>query len=997
MALSDFCHRITAENKFTVYHDLMREKVTHILLVSSPYDAWVMEEDCKLSERLATEYRGLNLSSPPRLTWISSPEEIPEALSARPADMVILMSGLVEQDLVDMKLRVDKHVAETLPVVVLTHREIENSSRLKRNDLDHCFLWTGDAELLFAIVKLTEDKINVAHDTLEAGIRNIILVEDSPSYISSFLPILYRALVQQAQSVIQEGLNQEHRLLVMRARPKILVAENYEEALEYYRKYEQYVLGVISDVRYPREGRVDPLAGVSFLTKIKDERKDIPLLLASSESVNKWFARQIPCKFIDKNSPLLLAELHKFVSEQLGFGDFIFRNSKGDEITRAHTMFQLKQKLKEIPDDVFLSHCVNNDFSRWFFARTETELACVMRPLTAEDFENSIDEMRNFVVEQIHNRLQQRQKGVVVTFKENDFDPLTDFLKIGEGSIGGKARSLAFMFKLIEQSSWLNEKYPNINIVPPRVLSIATEGFDSFLRLNDLGYLADEDLRDEEVAEICDKAKLPDWLERKLRIFLEQVRIPLAVRSSSLLEDAQYQAYAGLYSTVMLTNTNPDLEVRFQELQAAIKRVYASTFFQSPKSFSRRVKLRTDDEKMGVIIQEVMGRHYDSYFYPAISGVAQSKNFYPFGRMKTDDGIASIAMGLGKTVMDGGQVYRFCPKCPHVQPQAATIQELLKNSQSTFYSLYMGDPKLAPKAKEQKGALVQRRIYNAEPDGPISYLASSYLPQEGIIRDTASIPGSSKVLLFAQVLKHGLFPLSSLLNDLLAMAEEAMGGPVELEFCVNMDQSGRNAEFALLQLRPMSSLSGSSTVSITAQEKASAFCYSKHALGNTESNDVYDILYIHPDDFDVAKTMEIKQEILELNKQMLREKRKYLLVGPGRWGTSDRWLGVPVTWNEISGVSAIVETFTEQLRVEPSQGSHFFHCITTLGINYVMVTNSSEEFIHWEWLSAMPVHSKVKFVSHIRFESPITIKVDGRSGDCVMLRPESQSPKVAIV
>lgn len=996
MVRSDFCHRITAENKFTVYHDLMRLKVKHILLVSSPYDAWVMEEDCNLSARLASEYRGLNLSSPPRLSWISSPEDIPAALERRPADMVILMSGLAEPELIDLKQRIDAFVPD-LPVVVLTHREIRQSSKLKRKNLDHCFLWTGDAELLMAIVKLTEDKLNLESDTREAGIRNIILVEDSPSYISSFLPILYRALVQQAQAVIQEGLNQEHRLLVMRARPKILVAETYEEAMEYFREYEQYVLGVISDVRYPRNGMIDPSAGVSLLSEIKQERKDIPLLLASSESVNQWYSKEIPCEFIDKNSPLLLAELHRFVSEHLGFGDFIFRNKDGAEIDRAHTMFQLKEKLDQVPDDVFLMHCLNNDFSRWFFARTETELACVMRPLTAEDFENSVDAMRTFVVEQIHNRLQQRQRGIVVSFKENDFDPQTDFLKIGEGSIGGKARSLAFMFRLIEQSGWLIKKYPNIDIIPPKVLSIATEGFDSFLRLNDLGYLADEDFKDEEVVKICLEAKLPDWLSSKLRIFLEKVKKPLAVRSSSLLEDAQYQAYAGLYSTVMLTNTHPDIEVRYEELATAVKKVYASTFFQSPKSFSRRVKLRTDEEKMGVIIQEVIGRHYDDYFYPAISGVAQSKNFYPFGRMKTDDGIASIAMGLGKTVMDGGQVLRFCPKCPSVQPQAANLQELLKNSQSTFYSLYMGDPELAPKAKEQKGALVQRRIYNAEPHGPISFLASSYLPQEGIIRDTASIPGSSKVLLFAQVLNHGLFPLAGLLNDLLSMAEEAMGGPVELEFCVNMDADGANAEFALLQLRPMSSLSGLSTVNIAKQEKAAAFCYSKHALGNAENNDVYDILFIHPDDFDVAKTMEIKQEILECNKQMLREERKYILVGPGRWGTSDRWLGVPVQWNDISGVSAIVETFTENLRVEPSQGSHFFHCITTLGINYIMVTNSSEEFIHWEWLAAMPVHHKGQFITHIRFDSPITIKVDGRTAESAILRPASHAPEVPIL
>ncbi|MCG8532143.1 MAG: hypothetical protein MI749_15980 [Desulfovibrionales bacterium] len=987
MTFANFCHRITADNKITVYHDLMREKVEHILLVSSPYDAWVMEEDCKLSERLANEYRGLNLSSPPRLTWISTPEEIPKALEERGADMVILMSGVAENELIDLKQRIDTHVPD-LPVIVLTHREIKDSTHLKRNDLDHCFLWTGDAELLLAIVKLTEDKMNIAHDTHEAGIRNIILVEDSPSYISSFLPILYRALVQQAQAVIQEGLNQEHRLLVMRARPKILVAETYEEAMAYFRAYPEFVLGVISDVRYPKEGHIDPSAGVTLLSEIKEERQDIPLLLASSESVNKWYAQEIPCEFIDKNSPLLLAELHKFVSEHLGFGDFVFRNKEGREIDRAHTMFQLKQKLQEVPDDVVLGHCLNNDFSRWFFARTETELACAMRPLRAEDFPD-IESLRAYLIKEITNRLYRRQKGVVVTFKENDFDPQTDFLKIGEGSVGGKARSLAYMFRLLAKSDELKDKYPQLKIIAPKVLSIATEGFDSFVRLNGLGYLADDDFSDEEVLALCMKAKLPEWLEHKLRVFLASVHVPLAVRSSSLLEDAQYQAYAGLYSTVMLTNTNPDIEVRINELKDAIKKVYASTFFQSPKSFSRRVKLRTDDEKMGVIIQEVVGRRFDDYFYPAISGVVQSKNFYPYGRMKTDDGIAAIAMGLGKIVMDGGQVFRFCPKCPHVHPQEANIQETLKNSQTMFYSLYMGDPKLAPKGQVQEGALVERRVYNAEPDGPIQYLASSYLPQEGIIRDAASLPNSSQVLLFAQVLKHGLFPLSSLLNDLLMIAEDAIGGPIELEFCVNLGGNGEDAEFALLQLRPMSSLTGTSTVIITEREKSSAFCRSTHALGNTESRDVYDILFIHPDAFDVTKTLAIKQEIMEFNRQLIQEDRKYILIGPGRWGTADRWLGVPVTWNDISGVSAIVETFTEQLRVEPSQGSHFFHCITTLGINYIMVTNSQQEYIDWDWLKNEPVQTQKTFVTHLRFDSPLGIKVDGRTAESILQKPEN--------
>jgi hypothetical protein len=684
-------------------------------------------------------------------------------------------------------------------------------------------------------------------------------------------------------------------------------------------------LGVISDVRIPRNCVLDENAGVAFLSKIKKERFDIPLLLTSSEPSNADKAMKIPTAFVDKNSPSLHAEVRSFFVDQLGFGDFIFRKPDGREIARAPSLRKLEEVLRHIPEDSFVYHYTRNDFSRWLFARTEIMLASKVRPLRDEDF-SSVEDHRQYLISLIQTWRQRRQKGIVADFDAGDFDPETEFFKIGKGSLGGKARGLAFVANLLQRLPAIHKKFKDVNIFVPQTLVVTTEGFDAFIEENDLKELAKSDAPDAEIAAVFQGAHFPQWIADELKAYLERIHYPLAVRSSSLLEDAQFRAYAGLYGTYMLPNDHTDLEIRLEQLINAIKLVYASTYFRDPKAFSKRVGHRTEEERMAVIVQQLAGERYGDYFYPAISGVAQSHNYYPFAKMKSEEGIATVALGLGKTVMEGEKALRFSPKYPQLLPQRSSVEDILENSQQLFYALKMGGdhPELGI---YEDANLEKRDVGDADEEAPVQLLASTYIPDEHRIRDSAHMPGY-RVLTFAQVLKYGQFPLAEVLSEVLALGQEGMGCPVELEFSVNLPRGTESKpEFAFLQLRPMTARADLLQVEISDDEIARAFCASTHALGNTETNDMADIIYVKPDDFDSGQTQQIAREIGELNSGLVKASRKYLLIGPGRWGSADRWLGIPVSWAEICGVGAIVEIASSQLRADPSQGSHFFHNI----------------------------------------------------------------------
>ena len=964
-------------SRFKLFHELMPTKVQHILLICTSYEAWIMEEDGRLSEQIVNEYRGLNLSRPPRLTWVSSLDEAITHLADRAFDFVIIFGQTLDETVLQNG-RAIKDLKPGMPVVLLAYQETIAESFSTRQPreaaIDHVFFWTGQADILLAIIKCVEDQINAIPDTTTAGVRVILFVEDSPYYLSLLLPVLYRELVVETQAVIEDGLNEEHRLLSMRARPKILVAHCFEKAMELYEQFKPYVLGVISDVRYPKDGRLDGCAGIQLLCHVRKDRFDVPLLLTSSEPGNAGQAARIPACFVDKNTSALNEQIRSFLTEHLGFGNFVFRMPDGTAFDQAADLYSLEKKLAGIPVESFLFHCQHNDFSRWFYTLAEVELASQIRPLRDSSFATA-EAHRKHLLQVIREQRIERQRGVIVNFVKEQFDPDTDFAKTGNGSLGGKARGLAFFSSTLYRNAELLSPYPLVEVFVPRTLVITTDAFDAFLQLNRLQALALEELSDAAIAARFRATAFPDLLTAQLSAFLKAAKNPLAVRSSSLLEDARFKSYAGLYHTCMLANDHPDPAIRLAQLLDAIRDVYSSTFFEAPRAFSRRVGNRIEQEKMAVILQQVIGsRHGDSY-YPAISGVAQSLNYYPFARMECGDGIVSIALGLGKAVMEGEKILRFSPRYPEILPQRSILADILDNAQQHFYALRLGE---TGSGEGRHDFLCKRQIIDARQEFPIRFLSSTYLPEEQRIRDQ-SLDHGLPVLTFAAILKHHTHPLPQVIETLLALGRREMGCPVEIEFAVDFPNGAMQpARLAVLQIRPMSAREDMLEVEIDPAEMAKAFCVCHQALGNTDNRSLSDIVFVRPETFEPSRTLDIACELAGINRSLLNEERKYLLIGPGRWGSADPWLGIPVSWANIGGVGAIIETTHPKVHADPSQGSHFFHNITSLGINYLNLGVHPDDRIDWPWLAAQPVLKDTEYVVHIRLPRPFTLKVDGR-------------------
>jgi hypothetical protein len=972
--------------RFKIFLELMASKIREILLVSSPYDAYIMEEDGRLSSRIINEYRGLNLSQPPRVTRTSSAYAALEYLNEKKFDMVIATPHLEELDVFNLGLEIKK-IKPELPVILLAHttRGIYPLPEGERSrGIDKVFIWSGVSDFLLALVKSAEDQLNVDFDTRLASVRVLILVEDSPLYYSSFLPLIYKEIVRQTQAVLEVGLNEEHRLLTMRARPKILLAVNFEEAMDLYEKYRPYLFGIISDARFPRENRLQDDAGYQFLSQIRNDIPDLPLLLLSSDPANREKAGRIPAVFLDKNSPNLLSEIQDFFMNHLGFGEFLFRMPDGKEVGRASNLKELEEKVASVPEESLWYHATHNHFSNWIMARSEIALASAFREVQASDFKDG-GELRQYITSNIHALRRWRQKGVVAQFHARHFDPdISDFAKIGQGSLGGKARSLAFMSALLQENPALYEKYPDVRIEIPKTLVISTDGFESFVTQNRLHRFGLEDYPDRDVMAAFLNAEMPQWVSRELEAYLAQVKHPLSIRSSSLLEDAQFQPYAGLYHTYMIPNNHPDLSVRLRQLIAAVKHVYASTFFEGPKAFSRSTSVQPQEEQMAVIIQQITGEEYGDYLYPALSGVAQSHNYYPIAPMRREDGIAYIALGFGKTVVEGERALRFSPKHPGMLPQFSTVKDILNNAQRFFYALKVRNyPEEL--SFERHSNLEKREVDEAETEFPVKSLASTYVPNEHRIRDTGYMPGP-KIMTFAPVLKHNLFPLAPLLCDFLELGRRAMGCPVELEFSVSLGTAAfPRKEFYFLQMRPMAPDQERYEVKISPSDVQRAFCFSGQALGNGRNDALTDILYVRPAAFRPEATVQIAQDIGRVNATLLKENRPYLLVGPGRWGSADRWLGIPVQWRDISGVGAIVELRNDQLKADPSQGTHFFQNITSLGIHYITVTENTQDRFDWEWVESLPAIQETTFLRQVRPEKGMLLKIDGRTSECVIL------------
>ncbi len=993
-------HRnITFESEFFtnsgILPDLTTYKIRDILLISNLYNIFHMEEGGLLASRISNEYKGLNLENPPRITGIASAEGALSLLKNKEFDMVIIVPYLDKMEVNQLGLEVKK-VRPEVPVMLLSQNTREISALLggtTDDGFDGVFRWHGNSDLLMAIVKNTEDHVNVEDDTNRANIRVIVYVEDSADHYSHTLPILYKEVVHQTNALMEVGLNENQRALTLRQRPKILLAKTYEEGLELCTTYREYLFCLMTDTRIPKDNRITPDGGLQLAMKIRKEIPDLPMVLMSSELENRERAVENELIFINKESPNLMRKIHLFFMEQLGFGDFVFRTSDGKEIDRAVNFLTLEEKLKTVPAESIAFHAVQHHFTRWVMARSEISLAMKFRAVQFSDFKN-VELLREFLVNHINALRKFRQLGVVSQFKKEHFDgDIREFVKIGHGALGGKARGLAFMTDLFRQHDDLQKRHPNISIKIPKTLVICTEFFDSFVGKNNLRSILRKDLTDKEVSSKFLQGSLPESVLKNLRTYLEQSHYPLSIRSSSQMEDAHYQPYAGLYRTYKIPNNHPSLSKRLEHLETAIKLVYASTYFQSPRAYSKSISNQHGNESMAIIIQEVAGAQHSDYYYPTISGIAQSQNYYPFGKMKAEEGIVHMALGLGKKVVDGEKCIRFSPRYPEIIPEFSQVKDILTNAQQTFYAL---KTKNYPSelSFHQHSNLEKRAVSDVTDELPIQLLSSTYVAGEERIRDSWDFEGP-KVLTFARILKYDLYGIPAAISDLLELGKKGFGCPVEIEFSANINPKQKpQVELFFLQIRPMFSNETHHRVEIGAEEHKKAFCASTQALGNGINSDIVDIVYIKPDNFQKNATIRIAGEIERINSELRKQDRTYLLAGPGRWGGSDRWLGIPVKWNQISNVGAIVELRNENLSADPSQGSHFFQNITSLGIHYIMLTESNhedqiqtDEFFDWDWVAELPAVSETEFVRHVKLEKPMIIKIDGRSSKCVILKP----------
>ncbi|MCP4219005.1 MAG: phosphoenolpyruvate synthase [bacterium] len=974
------------EPLFHGFHDLMKYRVREILLVSSFYDAFVLEEDGGISERIFSEYIDLNLRYIPRVHRVSNAEEALKALKKHHFDLVITMTRISNMN-IDEFGREIKKIKPGMPVILLTYEWVDVNLLIKVRDsksIDKVFYWTGDTRILLAIIKYIEDLKNRDRD-IKQGVRLILLIEDSPRFYSLFLPILYTEIMTQTRNLISEGVNDLHRLLRMRARPKIIMAETYEEGKKLYKKYKNSLLGVISDIRFPRKGKIDKHAGFRIAKKLKQDIPDLPFLLQSSNLENKETAFQNGLDFVYKNSPNLLVDIRRFILSNFGFGDFVFRNAEGHEFGRASSLQKFEQLLQYIPGESLDFHAHRNHISIWLRARTEFQCAEKLRPKQVSDFEN-VEGLRTYILYEIQELIRKNQYGVIGDFGKTRIDSKNSFVKLGSGSLGGKARGLAFLNTLLARVK-LNEKFEKVDIRTPHTFVVCSDVFEEFMTANNLQEYAIAESDNKKIARKFLRAKLPQRIVSDLGILLDQITYPIAVRSSSLLEDSQSLPFAGLYYTYMLPNNHKLLKTRLKQLCNATKLVFASVFYLSPKEYVKNTNFRIEEEKMAVIIQQIAGETYNQRNYPVVSGVAQSYNFYPISHMEPEDGVVELALGLGATIADGGQTYRFSPKYPQMNPPYASAADFLKKSQNRFYALNLAHSNFKI-FDDEKFNLERLDLNAAEEDGSLFFVAGTFSAQDNAVRDTISIKGP-RVVTFANLLKYNLFPLAEILEEILKMGREAFGSHVEIEFAVNLfKDKTRTPEFYLLQIRPM--VVGKENVEICMEDiaKEEVVCMSKHAMGNGVFTNLYDLVYIDPELFDASKTRDMAQEVGEINRKLIDEKRRYILLGFGRWGTSDPWLGIPVEWHEMSGAQIIIESNLEGFNIEPSLGSHFFHNLTSLGLGYMHIAKTSEEeFVLWDWIREQETLQKGTYIRHIRVEKPFEVKINARGARGAILKP----------
>ena len=963
--------------KDTSFVNLMTRRIFNVLLIANPYDAFMLEDDGRIDEKLFNEYAALSLRYPPRFTQVSTETEAWGELHRNSFDLIIVMPGTDNSDTFDIARGI-KHRFQHIPLVVLTPFSHGITARIEHEDLsdfEYVFCWLGNTDLLLSIIKLIEDKMNLDHDIEEGGVQQIILVEDNIRFYSSVLPELYKFVLQQSMEFATEALNEHQRTLRMRGRPKIVLARTYEEATTLYDRHPNNVLGVITDARYPRGGVVDPQAGVQLLAELRKRDPFLPLILESAESENALQAKAYNADFIDKNSKKMAVDLREVVKQRFGFGDFIFRDPQThQEVMRANNLKEMQSAILTVPAESLLYHITRNHVSRWLRSRAMFPAAEFVKQLSWEELQD-IDAHRRAIFEAIVDYRRMKNQGVVAVFRRDRFDRYSNFARIGEGSLGGKGRGLAFIDNIVKHHPELNQ-FDNATVMIPKTVVLCTDLFEEFMDHNNLYQLALSDADDAVILDAFRRATLPASLEGDILTFIEATSSPIAVRSSSLLEDSHYQPFAGIYNTYMV----PLLDNRHRMLHMlcdAIKGVYASVFFKDSKAYMQATRNVIDQEKMAVILQEVVGRQYGDRYYPSMSGVGRSLNYYPIGDELAEEGIVSLALGLGKYIVDGGQTLRICPHHPGKVLQMSDTEMALRETQTRFYALdlkNMGENFSVDDAFN----LLKLSVREADKDGALQYLASTYNPTDQVIYPGV-YPDGRKIISFVGVLEHDVVPLPHLLREVLRLGQEAMRRPVEIEFAVEIEAASRSCVFYLLQIRPMVDVKSDVHINLSEIRPETILLQSNNALGHGQIDGITDVVYVKTDGYNAGNNPLIAEEISRINAKFLDRGEHYVLVGPGRWGSSDSWLGIPVKWPNISAARIIVEAGLTNYRVDPSQGTHFFQNLTSFGVGYFTINDFNGDGVYNRAvLDALSAVEETAHVRHVRFPHALSIKVDGK-------------------
>ncbi len=974
-----------------IYHDLMPFKVKEILLIANLYDAFSIEKEGRFTEHILGEYYKLNLTSLPRITGVSNEEEALLLLKQRHFDLVIIMMGADKKFPFQVCDKIKKNYSYVSVYLLLNNdNDIQYLKQYSfyKSSFDKVFVWNGDSKIFFAMVKLLEDKVNIESDSKLGVIQAIILVEDSPKYYSRFLPAIFNTVLEQTQRLIEEVNTDElYKVLKLRARPKILHACTYEEAKLIFDKYKDIIICVITDVRFPKNGRECFNAGFELAKYIQSIKPSLPILAQSSDSENMKKAYEQGLMFLNKSSDRLIQDLKDFITYHLGFGSFVFRSKEGKQLAIARNLKEFENILKQIPDDSLTYHALKNHFSLWMMARGEIEIARKIRPYKLEDFKNS-QEIRDFLIKIIQKHKIEKDKGKIVQFDPDILTEESNIVSLSSGALGGKGRGLAFVNTLIYNYDFSNV-IPGICIRTPATSIIGTDEYDYFLHRNKLHNVIHEEKDFQKLKEFFVNGELSYELMKKLKVFVKKIRKPLAVRSSSLLEDSLSQPFSGVFETYLLPNNHPDDSVRLQQLITAIKLVYASVFSPNARLYFEAINFKVEDEKMAVVIQEVVGREYNNYYYPHISGTAQSHNFYPVGLMKPDEGFAVIALGLGQYVVEGEKTFRFSPRYPKID--IMSMQDIVQNSQTEFFAVNLkcNEPNLM---EGENASLARLDLYDAEMHGTLKHLASVYDPENDTI-EAGLTKNGPRVLNFANILKYEYIPLAQTIEVVLSIVKESMGTPVEIEFAVDLEKNSCNnlPSFYLLQIKPLLGNEKDFNVQFSSFKEEFIVLRSSKSMGNGKVEGIHDIVFVMPEAFDNLRTNEMANEIDQINREFLKLGKKYILIGPGRWGTRDKFIGIPVVWSQISAAKIIVEMELPNFPLDASLGSHFFHNVTAMNVGYFSVKHISDfDYINWNLINNAKLVKQKKFFKHVYFDKPLIVYMDGGKQKSIITLEEQQ-------